>query len=192
MLTQTKQTKRRTPQHACFFYDSKQSRQTVLAGYFKEGLDNNELCIFVTPETPRQVVKAFKAEGFDPSAAIAKGAFRIFDMGSSYLPQGQFVADYMLQNVKVFMEDAKTSGYSGLRTAGEMSWLYKVSEFNEEAKQYESDVNTLTTPESNFTGICLYPTEDSSTKIVVDAMHTHPGFIYDGNIRANPHYQPAH
>ncbi len=186
MLTQSDKNQ---PLHACFFYDSNQQRHKVLASYFQEGLDNNELCVFVTPETPRQVLASFKIQGHDLSDAVASGAFRIFDMDSSYMSDGQFVSDFMLHNVKIFIDDAKNNGYSGLRTAGEMAWLYTAPEFTEEATQYESNVNQLTTSGDNFTGICLYPTENSNTKIVSDALHTHPGFIDNGHIRKNPHYR---
>ena len=97
----------------------------------------------------------------------------------------------MLQNVKIFIEDAKSSGFSGLRTAGDMTWLYTAPEFTEEAMQYESDVNTLTTPGGHFTGICLYPSESANSRILAGALKTHPGFIYDGQITANPRYSPA-
>ncbi len=188
MLTQKN---KKPPLHACFFYDSNQQRHKVLASYFQEGLDNKELCILVTPETPRQVLAGFKTLGHDLSDAVASGAFRIFDMHSSYISDGRFVSDFMLQNVKVFIEDAKSNGYSGLRTAGEMTWLYSAPEFTEEAKQYESDVNNLTTPSSHFTGICLYPTENANTKIVTDALQTHPGYLDNGHICANPNYKPV-
>ncbi len=188
MLTQTNKT---TPLHACFFYDSNQQRHKVLANYFQEGLDNNELCVFVAPETPQQVLAGFKTLGHDLSEAVASGAFRIFDMDSSYMSDGQFVSDFMMQNVKIFIKDAKSNGYSGLRTAGEMTWLYSAPEFTEEAKQYESAINNLNTPGSHFTGVCLYSTENANTKIVADSMQTHPGFIDNGQIRANPHYKPV-
>lgn len=188
MLTQSTDTQ---PLHACFFYDSIQQRHKVLASYFQEGLDNKELCVFVTHETPRQVLTAFKRLGHDITDAVASGAFRIFDMDSAYITDGRFISDFMLKNVKIFIEDAKSNGYNGLRTAGEMTWLCSAPEFTDEAKQYESDINSLTTPNGNFTGICLYPTENANTKIVADALQTHPGYLEKEHIRANPHYKPV-
>ncbi len=53
-----------TQGHAFFMYGSDDERLKLLADYFREGVEKNELCIFVTPEMPSQVIKQFKTVGF--------------------------------------------------------------------------------------------------------------------------------
>jgi len=175
--------------HVCFFYESAEERLQLLANYFQEGLAEHELCVFVTPERPAEVIKKFKAFDLDITQAIKDGDLRIFKMDATYVPDGRFAADYMLQNVRNFIEDAKNQGYRGLRTAGEMTWLQQHLDQLQEAMKYEGAVNTLTVDSPKFTGLCLYPVKDSSTQVFIGAMHTHPLFIYDGETRANLYYK---
>lgn len=188
MKKHNKFNKQTTQGHAFFLYSSTEERLSLIAEYFQQGLANNELCIFVTPETPRQAIESFARVGLDVGEAVAQGSLRIFEMNETYLPDGHFVSDYMLNNVSNFMEDAKAQGYSGLRTAGEMSWLDAHPEAMKEAVTYEAGVNGLNEPKPAFTGLCLYPIRDGFDETFQGAMRTHPSFIYNGEVRPNPHY----
>lgn len=171
--------------HVLFMYDSREERMRVLAEYFGDGLANNELCIFVTPN-PGQVIENFRAVGLDVAQATEKGNLRVFEMNKTYLSSGKFAADFMLSNVKRFIKDAKAGGYTGLRTAGEMSWLHDHPEFTQEAGKYEKQISQLCGDHSEFTGLCLYPLRESTGDVLSAAMRTHPSFIYDGTVQANP------
>jgi len=175
--------------HAAFLYETLEERLELLAQYFQEGLQKNELCVFVTPDSEVDAIASFKAIGFDPSEAIKKGALRVFSMKQTYLPDGHFAADYMLQNVNDFLEEAKQLGYSGLRTAGEMAWLYDHEDQITDAISYEDSVNGLATPDDNFIGLCLYPmAHDSFNKVLGSVLQTHPSFIYDGQVQPSPYF----
>ncbi|MBW3568996.1 MEDS domain-containing protein, partial [Candidatus Parcubacteria bacterium] len=108
-----------TQGHTCFFYTDAVDRFGVLAQYFKQGLDKNELCIFVTAESQDDTIHYFMNAGLDVSKPVKDKALRIFEMNSTYISNGRFVTEYMLNNVSNFIDNAKEKGYSGLRTAGE-------------------------------------------------------------------------
>ncbi len=177
--------------HAFFLYNDADERHELLAAYLKQGLDNNELCILVTSELPDDILQSFSSLGFDAKTAYKNQSLRIFEMNQTYLPDGHFSAYYMLNNVATFINEAKANGYSGLRTAGEMSWLTERCEFTEDAEAYEQNVNNLCTPDSNFIGLCLYPVQDAFTDILASATRTHPSFVYDGRMQSNEHYSLA-
>jgi len=187
-MTQSTITQTTTHGHACFFYDNDSERTEVLAQYFQDGLDNHELCIFVTPDTQAEAVAKFFAVGFDAQAAIDKDELRVFEMNTTYMPDGEFAANYMLHNVNSFLEDAKAQGYHGLRTAGEMSWLHKNGKFTEEAVDYERQVNTVGDPGDHFMGLCLYPMQQTFSGLLDRVLRTHPSYIYDGHVRTSPYY----
>lgn len=177
--------------HLCFLYESPEERLRVLAEYFEEGLAQHDLCILVVPEEVAEITRRFQSIGFDVATPIKEGTLRVFEMKSTYLPHGKFVAEYMLHNVEHFIEDAKKQGYHGLRTAGEMSWINDYPEFIKDAERYEADVNTLTSPDSPFIGVCLYPVQNSRQEVLMSARHTHPSYIYNSEALPNPLYQEA-
>lgn len=177
--------------HVCYFYESNDERYELLAQYFQEGLAHNELCVFVTPEPLEAVIGHFQVAGLAVAAAIKTGALRVFEMNSTYLPDGHFSADYMLQNVRNFIADAKRQGYAGLRTAGEMLWIHQHPEFSEAAAVYEQRVNTLTASDGSFVGLCLYPAERAVDTLQTNVLRTHPLLMYDGQTRFNLYYSPT-
>jgi hypothetical protein len=172
--------------HAAFFYESEEERLWLLAKYFREGLARRELCIFVTDEPSAKVLGRFKAIGTDFTPAVKAGSLRIFEMEPTYLPDGKFAADFMLENVRNFLGDSERLGFRGLRTAGEMSWLYDHPEASDEALRYENQVNKLQS--DRFIGLCMYPVQEKFAKVLRSVGHTHPSLIYDGGIRTNQYY----
>ena len=173
--------------HVAFIYETLADRIKVLAEYFNEGIARNEQCIFAAAGPIDHAIDGLQAAGLDARAAIDKGALQVLEMHETYLPHGKFVADYMLANVANFINDAKTHGYSGLRTAGEMRWINLFPDLLPDATQYESSLNGLCDDHRNFIGLCLYPLVQDSTDTLKAAIQTHPALIYDGQLRINPY-----
>ncbi len=57
--------------HICFFYSSDYERFNVLAQYIKQGLDNNELCIFVTADSQADAIRSFNKAGLNIKQSVA-------------------------------------------------------------------------------------------------------------------------
>jgi hypothetical protein len=174
--------------HAVFLYDDSADSMEVAAEYFRGGVELNELCIFVTSACKKDVIREFKQFGFNPTKAINNGQLRLFEMQATCLPDGYFAADYMLHNVSSYTKDAQKLGYSGLRTAGEMSWLPDHIDAFTEAMAYDKNINNLHHDEPDFIGLCLYPVMESSSEIISGVLKTHPSVIYDGEIGASPSF----
>ena len=114
--------------HVAVFYDDEAQYWRLLAIYYRSGLERNELGVLVTQTPPAEAVAKLRAAGFkDVERYVMESRLRIFDMIATYLPNGRFVADYMLGNVVSFIEDARAQGFSGIRTAGVMDWLSRSS-----------------------------------------------------------------
>lgn len=180
-----------TKGHTCFFYKDQQDRYDLLANYFIQGIENGELCVFATSGTKDQVKTDFKDYSPMLSKAIDEEKIMIFEMTSTYLPNGTFVAEYMLNNVKAFIEDAKNRGFSGLRTAGEMKWVMEHPEEADNAVTYEHLVNTLNASNSRFVGLCLYPLTTSTDTVTAGALSSHPTVTYMDSVVSNPYYAAA-
>jgi KaiC/GvpD/RAD55 family RecA-like ATPase len=129
--------KHSTKSHILFIYDSESDRLQILSDYLQQGLRKNEQCIFVTYDSIDEAIRKFESVGFDAGKYVDNGSLCIFGMIETYLPDGHFITDFMLNNVRLFISDAKKAGYKGVRTAGEMSWLDDNPEMMEAAQEYE-------------------------------------------------------
>lgn len=174
-----------TQGHVIFIYQSAKERLEILAQYFKQGLKNNELCVLVTSGTIKSAIKNFLSVNFDINSPLGSGSLKIYEMKATYLPNGEFVTDYMLSNINTFIQNAQDDGYHGLRTAGEMSWIEDCSEYVDDVVDYEHRVNEINTPDINFIGLCLFPMIDSFSQLLDALSRSHPSIIYDGCITTN-------
>ncbi len=173
--------------HVAFFYATLAERTKLLAQYLKEGLAANELCVLSTPGSPGQTVDALHMAGLDAKDAYDRGDLRIVGMYQTYMPDGDFMPDTMLENVVGFIEDSAAKGYTGLRAAGEMRWINVYPDLQHQASLYETNVNGMCGIHRDFLGLCMYPLLDESIPILQSALRTHPAFIYDGHMRINPY-----
>ncbi len=175
--------------HIAFLYDSLDERMELLARYFREGVENKELCVFVTPEPTEEVVAAFGKHGFDARPAIKRGSLRIFETSETYLTDGRFVATYMLHNVAQYIENAKKNGYKGLRTAGDMGWASKNPGSVDETIEYERLINALTEQSGEpFIGMCLYPVQKTFGDMEKGVLTTHPSLLFNDGVQHNNQY----
>jgi hypothetical protein len=170
--------------HIFFIYSSPEERLKVLGEYIKQGLIKNELCILVTSEVPKVIIKKIKSTGIDLDSAYFKKSLKIYDMQETYFNSGKFIADYMLNNINEFLKDAKNHGFNGLRTAGEMGWLIQHPKSAIETVSYEKKVNNIVTDNNSpLVGLCLYPatTKTSSKyyKTLQKLAKTHKSFVYN-------------
>lgn len=177
-----------TKGHSCFFYKDKKERLKLLASYFCEGIDKNELCLFVTAGSEKQVISDFTKSAPSIVKAIQTRSLLVYEMNATYMSEGQFVANYMLNNVKQFIEEAGNRGFTGLRTAGEMKWINDYPEEIDNAILYEHQVNTLNEPEPSFVGLCLYPMGELSVVLTDEVLRSHPTIVYQDHIKNNPYY----
>jgi len=169
-------------EHACFFYRTRAEQLTVLVDYFSQGLAANELCVLATPELPETMITRLETKGLDVRRAVALGSFKILDMDQTYLDNNRFIAKYMIHNLGEFLKDARRLGYSGLRTAGEMSWLLSHGDSISEAINYQASVNNLQKTNNKLTGLCLYPFKDSFKEIIQPVLKIHPQHYLSANL----------
>src|SRR5512137_1119550 len=84
--------------HFCQFYQTKQDLIDILVPYFKAGLKNNELCMWITSE-PLEVEEAKQAlakEVKNLDAYIGTGQIEILDYRKWYTKSGRFNSDEVL------------------------------------------------------------------------------------------------
>jgi hypothetical protein len=113
--------------HVCQFYQTKGDLIDILVPYFKTGLNNNELCVWLISE-PLTVEKArasLTGAVRKLNDYIKKGQMEIANASEWYTKSGKFNSEEVLRR---WIEKEKLSlqkGFDGLRLSGNISWLQR-------------------------------------------------------------------
>jgi len=156
--------------HACHFYSNRDELVRALVPYFVAGVNANERCLWVTapPLPAREAVQALCASGVED--AIQAGALRILDFDDWYASS---VGLKGLDVLQVWLDDeerALAAGYSGLRIAGNMSFLKPVewSTFIECEKAVTAHFKNR-----RIVALCSYALAQCNDQQMSDVRHAH-------------------
>ncbi len=129
--------------HICIFYDTKSELIDILVPFFKEGLENNEYCIWAIPETIKVdeagAVLRNKIEDFD--RYVKEGRIEIKDYRDIYIKDGVFSAFFMVDYWGNKEKEISSRGFSGIRVSGDGTGLAKLNPFG--LCLYEQIVNEI-------------------------------------------------
>jgi PAS domain S-box-containing protein len=158
--------------HMCQFYKTQADLIDILVPYFKEGLESNELCMWVTSE-PLEVAQARKAllrAVRNLSDYIDSGQIQILDAGEWYTKSGKFESERVLQGWVDKEKEALKRGYDGLRLTGNTFWLHKRTwrDFSE----YEAEIDRVI-GDYRMIALCSYPLDKCGAVEVVDVVDNH-------------------
>jgi hypothetical protein len=129
--------------HFCQFYQTRADLIDILVPYFKAGLENNELCVWITskPLEVKEAKKALKLAVPDIDVYLEKGQIEIIPYTHGYLKNGIFDPDRVVNSWVEKINQTLERGYDGLRAAGDNRWLEK--EGWNEFVDYENKVDAI-------------------------------------------------
>jgi mycothiol system anti-sigma-R factor len=157
--------------HAAQLYNSKNELAEVLVPYMEKGLEQNELCVWVTSEMSEAEARDALAENIQAiEGYIDRGQLQLFSYEDWYLPGGNFDMQYVLSGAAKKYQEALSSGYSGLRITGNVSWLDR-SDWDS-FMEYENVVNS-NVQNYKVLLVCVYKESKCTTDNIVDVMNTH-------------------
>jgi CheY-like chemotaxis protein len=156
--------------HACHFYSNRNDLVRALVPYFVAGINANERCLWVTapPLSAREADQALRAKGVKD--AIQAGALRILAFDEWYANTTGLKG---LDVVQVWLDEeerALAEGYSGLRIAGNMSFL-KPDEWSAFI-EYEKSV-TVQFKSRRIVALCSYALPQCNDQQMSDVRHAH-------------------
>ncbi len=109
--------------HVCVFYRTADALREVLIPYLAEGLRRGERCLCAqNPDLCKQIIYDLRFLGIDTDGAIRRGALEVHTVDEVYFPNKKFEPEKMIELLLRSMEEAWRSGFTALRTAGELSW----------------------------------------------------------------------
>jgi hypothetical protein len=91
--------------HICQFYDSKEDLTEILVPYFKTGLENNELCLWITaqPLEAEEAKETLRGAVSDFDSYLAKGPIEIISYTCLH------VARHIYDSERVIITGSKNS-----------------------------------------------------------------------------------
>jgi PAS domain S-box-containing protein len=179
--------------HFCHFYETKDDLLDILIPYFKAGLENNELCVWVVsdplgedeaknafrravPEADRYLTSGHMeiySHSIFPSSrqqTSPTGRIEIVPHTDWYLKGGAFIAEQVLDGWNEKLADALAKGYAGLRGNGNEAWL--TEENRKDFIQYEKTLDEKLADQRMIV-LCSYPLSSSSAAQIFDVVNTH-------------------
>jgi signal transduction histidine kinase len=158
--------------HFCQFYQSKADLIDILVPYFREGLENNEFCMWITshPLDADEARKAMRAAMPDFDAYDRKGQIEIIPYDAWYVQDGVFDRKRVLQAWVDKLECAQKRGYEGLRLTGNTFWLEKTGwrDFTD----YEEEINKVI-GRYRMMALCTYSIDKCGANEVIDVVQNH-------------------
>jgi PAS domain S-box-containing protein len=113
--------------HICQFFKTKEDLIDILVPYFKQGLENNELCLWITSQ-PLEVEDAIEAmRRVIPylNVYLEKGQIEVISHNNWFLTKGTFDSKKVSNSCAEKLTYASQKGYEGFRLCGNNSWLDK-------------------------------------------------------------------
>jgi len=158
--------------HVCLFYDSRQDLLDTLVPYFRAGLDNNEFCMWVLPESlsEQECKRAMQKATAGFARYQRKRQIEIIPYREWYLKDGELDLERVLEAWIDKLQKALAAGYDGMRITGDTTWLGKRDK--KRFAEYEADVNNVIT-KYNMLAICTYQINQYTASEVLDVSLHH-------------------
>jgi two-component system cell cycle sensor histidine kinase PleC len=176
--------------HLCLIYDSFEEQKTIALSFIRIGLDRGEQCLYIADDNAAaDVLDAMRIEGIDTDSAIRSKALMVIAKRDSYLRNGHFDPDIMIQFLREQVISAKAAGFRALRIAGEMTWALGSEAGVDRLMEYEAKLNYFFS-DNDIVAICQYNRNRFRPEIILDVIRTHPTIIYGSMICDNSYYIP--
>jgi PAS domain S-box-containing protein len=158
--------------HFCHFYQTKAHLAEVLVPYFRAGLENNELCVWVTSEalTAEEARAELAAAVPDLPEREARGQFEVFPYTDWYLAGGTFDMNRVLEGWQQKYRSCIGRGYEGLRVSGNTAWLEKDDWLS--FSEYEQSIDGAIEG-SRMLVLCTYSLDRCGPYELLDVVRNH-------------------
>jgi hypothetical protein len=168
--------------HICVFHRREDSLMDVLSPYIAEGLRKGERCFCVQqPHIVKRLEYDLRFIGVDFDKAVKSGALEFHRIEDAYLPNGVFDPAKMMDLLIETIEDSVKKGFSGFRSAGDLSWATDGPEQCRQLLGYEAMVEECF-PGKPATGMCQYPVESFSPRVLDRVWRLHRQMMVDPQV----------
>lgn len=178
------------PRHVCAFFNSADEEYRVLLPFIKEGFERGDKAVHVlSQERHADHLERLSASGIDVEGARASGQFEVKRNTETYLREGRFDPDLMLEAFEQLASRRAEQGFALSRIVCHMDWAVGHGSHVERLVEFESRVNHVWRRHDDAV-ICTYHLAKFGADTVVDILRTHPMIIIGGILQHNPFFIP--
>src|SRR6266404_4948525 len=176
--------------HVCAFFNSDEEEYRVLLPFIKDGFERGDKAIHVvSPNQHRDHLQRLAGIGIDSTAVQRSGQFELRSSTETYLKDGRFDQDRMLQVFEQLASGNAQGGFPLSRIVCHMEWAADGRSHVDELVEFESRVNDVWRRHDDAV-ICTYDLAKFGGDTVIDIMRTHPMIIIGGILQKNPFFVP--
>jgi MEDS: MEthanogen/methylotroph, DcmR Sensory domain len=175
--------------HACVIYSGVPELIAVVATFLYEGLQAGERCWYAGAASDISHLRvALQVRGIAVTAAEGGGSLRLTTSVETYLADGTFNPERVLQQLNFAIAAAVHDGFAGLRIAGEMSWALQPKPGTDRVIEYESAAEQLLRA-SDALALCLYHRHLMPAALIDGALASHSLASVGSEPRPNAFYR---
>ena len=176
--------------HVCAFFNSEEEEYRVLLPFIKDGFGCGHKAVhIVNPDQRSEHLERLVAAGIDAAGAERAGQFELRTNSETYLRDGRFDTDRMLQAFEQIASGNAAGGFPLSRIVCRMDWAAEGKSYTNDLIEFEARVNHVWEHHDDAV-ICTYQLGKFGGDTVIDIMRTHPMIIIGGMLQRNPFFVP--
>ena len=176
--------------HVCAFFNSDDEEYRVLLPFIRDGFESGHKAVHVVnPDQRTRHAQRLAAVGIDSAAAERSGQLELRNNSETYLRDGRFDQDRMLQAFEQIASGNAPGGFPLSRIVCRMDWAAEGGSYINDLIEFESRVNQVWEHHDDAV-ICTYHLGKFGGDAVIDIMRTHPMIIIGGILHRNPFFVP--
>jgi len=176
--------------HLCCIYETEEEHRALVTPFLRKGLELGQKVMYIVDaHTAETILDYLEHDSVDVKRYLECGQLLILTQNESYIRNGVFSPDDMINLLRSETEKVLAEGYTALRVTGEMTWALHGLPGSERLIEYEIKLNNFF-PGSKSLAICQYDKRRFSPTILMDVLHTHPIAVLGTKVYDNPFYIP--
>jgi MEDS: MEthanogen/methylotroph, DcmR Sensory domain len=176
--------------HVCAFFNSDDEEYRVLLPFIKDGFECGDKAVHIlNPAQHHDHLRRLAGIGIDTTTAQQSGQFELRSDTDTYLRDGRFDQDRMLQVFEQLASGNAKGGFLLSRIVCHMEWAAEGRSHVDDLLEYEARLNYIL-PRYKDPVICTYDLAKFGGDTVIDIMRTHPMIIIGGILQQNPFFVP--
>lgn len=164
--------------HYCGIYRTDEDHRRIVVDFVREGIARGEKMLYlVNIHTAAYLENLLRDEGIEMGPLVESGQLAVLSAKDTYLTDGEFIPERMIQLLKEATDAAVAEGYPALRATGEMTWALAGDPGSERLVEYEALLNNFF-PGSKCIAFCQYDRRRFDAEMLTDILHTHPKVLH--------------